>query len=144
MVTFKLKNYFFDRDIVKNAMDAKSVRALSRVGAFIRRTARTSIRKSKKTAAAGQPPRSHSQDDTISIRNIQFGYDTSTRSMVIGPVQLNSKSGTSAGVPNLLEFGGEAVRGKKTLTYAPHPFMGPALEANRDEIPAEWRNGLMG
>jgi len=46
----------------------------------------------------------------------------------------------------LLEHGGEAARRTKTKTrrlrYRPRPFMGPAFEAEKPQLPALWKNSV--
>jgi len=53
------KGMFFDRKAVTSAVDRTERRVLSRFGAFVRRGAKSSIRKRKRAAEAGMPPSSH-------------------------------------------------------------------------------------
>lgn len=132
---------FFDRAAVQKLMDAKTAKALSRAGAFIRRRARSSIRTRKRISEPGNPPSSHVGDLK---RLIWFAYEPSTQSVVIGPMRF--KQGEA---PSLLEFGGKAVRrgigGKKVLaTYRPRPFMGPAMEKELANLPSHWAKSVKG
>lgn len=143
-------------------MDRARVRALSKIGAFIRRSARSSIRKVGKKGTPsnpGQPPKSR----TGLLRDfIQFAYDPATKSVVVGPEKLNRPSFA----PPTLEYGGSytvtetqvpewtdyaqakpnpsevwvrvnprRAKGnvrKRTVTQAPRPYMMPALQRERD------------
>lgn len=119
-VTMHLRDLFFDRAAVINAVDAAKRKTLSRIGAFVRRRARSKLRKRKRTSKPGEPPSIHSNSDVASLRNILFAYDGSdptNPSVVIGPVRLNQVNsltlpdGSSAirgTIPQLMEFGGEA------------------------------------
>lgn len=138
-------------------------RALLKIGAFIRRRARSSIRRSKKSAAPGKPPRAHSS--YASLRNIRFALGPAGQSVLIGPIKL--RTGANAAlrttIPALMESGGRIPMretrsgkywravgrrrpgpGRPTRTrirrYRPHPFMGPALEAEtrNDKLPRVW------
>ncbi|MCE5327898.1 MAG: hypothetical protein LLG01_15940 [Planctomycetaceae bacterium] len=135
MVTEKM---FFDRKAVAGAVDRATRKVLSKFGAFVRTTARSSIRKRKAVAAPGNPPSSHVG---LLRKLIYFGYDPSRRSVVIGPTPLHG-----AEVPPLLEYGGQARRKSRnrivTATYRPHPFMGPAFEKEKPKLPAMWADSV--
>lgn len=126
----KMKQMFFDRKAVTNAVDKAARRVLSRFGAFVRQTARTSIRRRKGISQPGKPPHSHSGELR---RLIFFGYDPRVQSVVIGPTRFSK--GT---VPALLEYGGR----HENRTYKPRPFMGPALEQEREKLPALWADSV--
>lgn len=119
------KGNFFDRDKVQKAVDAGTKRVLSKFGAFVRQRARTSIRKRKKPSAPGSPPSSHVG---LLRKGILFSYNPDTKSVVIGPALLNGSNGSPT-VPELLEYGGGAVRGGKLVRYPARPFMRPAFRA---------------
>lgn len=134
------KGLFFDRAAVTSAADRAQRRVLSRFGAFVRRGARSSIRKRKRVSQPGSPPSSHTG---LLKNNIFFVYEPLRSSVIIGPILLSGK-GTDA--PALLEHGGHAVgrRRKKRvrLTYRPRPFMGPAFERETPKLPAMWRDSV--
>jgi hypothetical protein len=105
MINFRIKDMFFDRRQVLDALGRANVKVLSRAGAFIQRRAKTSIRKRKRVSRPGEPPSSH----VGTLRDlILFGYDTSRRSVVVGPLPI----GTVGIVPPTLEYGGPAVSKK--------------------------------
>ena len=141
MIRFEVKQLFFDSPKVVRAVDRTTRRVLSKFGAFVRRTARSSIRKRKRISEPGSPPSSHSG---LLKKFIFFGYDPAKRSVVIGPTRLNQKGRGEA--PPLLEYGGKATlvrRGKKKrVTYQARPYMGPAFEKEKPQLPAMWRGSV--
>lgn len=137
----KAKSMFFDRRPIISAKDRATRRVLSRFGAYVRTRARSSIRKRKRASAPGQPPSSH----TGLLKKIYFGYDPGPQSVVIGPIKLNAKS--SGVAPELLEEGGTTRKdyGKdkgKMIRIQPRPFMGPAFEAEKPQLPKLWQNSI--
>jgi hypothetical protein len=140
MIDMKMKEFFFDRQKVVDAMDKASKAALSKAGAFIRQTARSSMRKRKRASEPGKPPSVHV--GTLK-KLLYFAYDPAQRSVVIGPQKFAKGE---AGPLN--EFGGRAVRRdrrtrqKRTVTYVPRPFMAPALAKELPKLPARWANSL--
>ena len=133
------KGLFFDRSAVTNAADRAERRVLSRFGAFVRRGARSSIRKRKTASQPGSPPSSHVG---LLKRNIFFVYEPQRGNVVIGPILLNK--GTDA--PALLEHGGSVTRRRRKkrvrMTYRPRPFMGPAFEREKPKLPQMWRDSV--
>jgi len=170
-ITMRMKDVFFDRAAVKNRMTKANCKALSKAGAFIRRRARSSLRRRKKPSPPGQPPSVHTNDRVATLKNILFAYDPHSESLVVGPVKLNQKALlgpqlAGATVPQIHEFGarvkirevkvgrgwrtgkrrvrpGQPVR-VRAAVYAERPFMGPALEAEKDHIPDAWSGGVGG
>lgn len=145
MIDMRIKSLFFDRPKVQRAMDRAKRRSLSRAGAFIRQRARTSIRKRKRQSRPGQPPSSHTG---LLRRFILFGYDRRGDSVVVGPVGFRRSR-----APNVLEFGGRSTvesrrrggrRQKRTVRISARPYMRPALEKERSQLPAVWRNSVRG
>jgi hypothetical protein len=132
---------FFDRKAVISKVDAASRKVLSKFGAFVRRSAKSSIRKRKKPAPPGSPPSSHTG---LLKKFIFFGFDPDRRSVVIGPTRLNQRGRGEA--PPILEYGGTTTlkrRGKrKRTTYKARPYMGPAFEKEQPQLPAMWRGSV--
>lgn len=140
MLTMRFKLIFFDRPKVQRAADRGTIRALSRAGAFIRTRARSLIRKRKRISLPGDPPSSHIG---LLRRLIFFGYDRRRESVVVGPAaRRNSK------VPRVLEEGGISTATswdghqltERKIKIRARPYMAPALEAERENIPKAWRN----
>lgn len=109
-VDYRLKDWFFDRRNLEFALERAEMRALSKIGAFLRRRARSSLRRRKTPSQPGQPPSVHSTDQVVTLKNILFGYDPHIHGVVVGPVRLHAKHGRRLGeagtIPQLLEFGG--------------------------------------
>lgn len=171
-MSIRMKDFFFDRASVIDKMGKANARALSKAGAFIRRRARSSIRRRKGISKPGQAPSAHSTDAVATLKNILFASERQGQSLVVGPVKLNqfneSLSGGSVSIPALMEFGGTVSivekstdRGKtwrradlrrnrrsweqfrkRRAAYAARPFMGPALEQEADNIPEAWAGSL--
>ena len=145
---------FFDTKKVIDSVDKATRQVLSKAGAFVRRRARSSIRKRKKPSAPGSPPSSHVGRLK---RGILFSYDPDAQSVIIGPRIDNASrgSGGSKLVPQLLEEGGTGTirtRVRKndgsreikrvSVTIKKRPFMGPALEAEKKNFPKLWANSV--
>lgn len=139
-----VKRLFFDRAEVEAAVSRAEKSQLSKAGAFVRRTAKTSIKsagKKGKVSRPGEPPRSHVG---LLKEGIFFAFEPSERTVVIGPVLINRPTGA----PETLEFGGDVIvrsrrTGKKTAAHvAARPFMGPALEVNAPKFPSLFTNSV--
>ncbi|HOD83934.1 MAG TPA: hypothetical protein PKG77_21130 [Phycisphaerae bacterium] len=141
MIGFKITKLFFDKKAVRDKVDAGTRRVLSKFGAFVRRTARGSIRKRKKPSPPGTPPNSHVG---LLKKFIFFGYEPAKRSVVIGPVRLSQKGRGEA--PHLLEYGGTGTverKGKRRRAkIRARPFMAPAAEKEQPKLPAMWRDSV--
>ena len=145
MIDMKFKQMFFTSKVVLSATDRATRRVLSRFGAYVRRTAKSSIRKRKAASQPGRPPSSHTG---LLKKFILFGYDPARRSVVIGPMRLNQKIGDA---PEALEHGGTSRvilggrrkrRLARTVKIRPRPFMGPAMEQEKPKLPSMWRNSV--
>lgn len=108
-ITLKMTDQFFDRPAIQAAVRraGRDFRRLERAGAFVRRTARSSMRKVKKrhvASAPGKPPRAHA-DDGFNLRKILYIWDPFSQAMIVGPVGGGKKIGKYT-VPELHEEGG--------------------------------------
>jgi hypothetical protein len=140
MIGLVTKDMFFDRKAVLGATDRAARKVLSRFGAFVRTTARHSMRKRKGVSEPGSPPSVHVG---LLKKLLFFGYDAGRKSVVIGPTPLHG----TAEAPPLLEYGGRARvkdrKGRSVLaTYRPRPFMGPAFEREKPKLPAMWADSI--
>ena len=135
----KMKSMFFDRKAVMSAVDTTTCKVLSRFGAFVRTTARHSIKKRKASAPPGSPPSSHTG---LLKKFIFFGYDKDARSVVIGPAKLNT--GTEA--PHTLEHSGVTTVTSGSKKHKAHikarPYMHPAFEKEKNILPSMWRDSI--
>jgi len=133
------KRGFFDRAAVQQKVEKATRKVLSRFGAFVRQRAKTSIKKRKEISRPGQPPHSHVG---LLRKFILFAYDPNRKSVVIGPTLTKQESEA----PRLLEHGGDTTletrEGPKRAHYRPRPFMGPAFEAEKPQLPALWKNSV--
>ena len=149
-MTFAVKRMFFDTKLVEREVGKLNAKALGRAGAFVRRVARSSMRRRKGSSAIGSPPNAHSKSKIKTLKNILFAYDKENMSVVIGPTKLTSRYGS---VPAAHEFGGPLtirVSGRyskkhgsskvktRTAIYPPRPFMGPALKSVAPQFPSLW------
>lgn len=144
-VDYSIKESFFDREKIQRQVNKGKAKALSKIGSYVRRRARTDVlRRRSGTSEPGQPPHVHSTDSTASLRNILFGL-TDRDSVLIGPVKLNGQSprGNAAiksqyNVAEMLEHGGrgqilQAVdpSSKRLLTYVPRRLRGKVRYRSR-------------
>ena len=170
-VSMRMKDFFFDRQEGKDRMTKANRKALTKVGAFVRRRARSSLRRRKKRSEPGEPPSVHTSDRVATLKNILFAYEPQAETLVVGPVRLNRQAVLgpqlgSATVPQVHEFGatlkiheakvgnhwrsgrrrvrrGQPVRVRR-VKYSERPFMGPALEAEQEHIPDAWSGSVGG
>ncbi|NBW11147.1 MAG: hypothetical protein EBR82_24265 [Caulobacteraceae bacterium] len=112
----KIKDFFFDRPSVKRLTDDIVLRGLNKAGAQIRKTMiRLQRRVGKKGTPSnpGQPPKFRNvNNESVSLRNVQYAYNPQTQSVVVGPIKLNGSEGavmrSGTTVANLMEFSGQA------------------------------------
>ena len=99
---------FFDRRAVVEAVGRANAMVLSKAGAYIRRTAKGSIRYSKNPSQPGRPPHAHRSKKggkSSPLRElIFFALDHRTASLVVGPTPFRGR----AIVPRVLELSGTA------------------------------------
>ncbi len=150
---FNVKKLFFDRAGVKKQIDDGTRKALIRIGGYIRKVARNSMRKPNdpnKPSPPGKPP--HAHGPMLLKEQLFFWYEKkfTGASVEIGPVQFNNSD-----LIGLMEFGGTRTnRYRRTTTgklgrkkggvrapgekrvieagtrliYEPRPFMEPAFD----------------
>jgi hypothetical protein len=167
---FDMTKSFFDAKSVIDAIGKARAGVLSKAGAFVRRTAKGLIRPGKKPSQPGNPPKSHSGELKERIffaydaghETCVIGPEKFNQVFFAGDGQ--PVTGT---VPEVLEKGGDIqvlevwlpyaqkwvradlrskrkLAGRKTrlrkVHIAARPFMGPALEANKDKFPDLWKD----
>ena len=129
-VTFKVREAFFDRPKVIASLKKAKRKALSKAGAFVRKRARSSMRRRKGSSSPGSPPSAHSNGN--SLKTILFAYQPQSESTIVGPVQLNQVNFTiesvTSTVPGLHERGETAI----IREYRYQPIEG-------DTDPVQWR-----
>jgi hypothetical protein len=155
----QFKINFFDKKAVTDKVDATERRLLSRVGAFVRRKAKSSLKYGKGTSSPGQPPVVHrsigftrTKTDKHGVTKKQllsplrelmfFAYDSASNSVVIGPAIWNHDTG----IPAALEWGGSSIavhNGRQvTITIGARPTVTPALETEAPKAIATLKDSL--
>jgi hypothetical protein len=137
------KSYFRPTPIL-SASDRAVRRQLMRFGAYVRRRARSSIRKRKRISRPGEPPSSHTG---LLRKHIYFLYDPATQNVIIGPARLNQTIGNA---PEALEVGGVSRirRGSRRkprtdrVRIQARPYMRPAFQAELPGLPKRFRNSI--
>lgn len=151
MVGFNQKRMFFDRQAVIDAVGRANAKNLSRAGSFVRRSARSSLRRRKRVSEPGQPPSVHSQDRVATLKNIWFVFERRRASVVVGPLRLNGSTlqgSNRSTVPELHELGGSAVlqsrkkKRRRPARYAARPFMGLAIKREIPKFAGLWANSV--
>jgi len=151
-VRAQVTQLFFDRAAVTNAMDTRARSALGKFGALVRKTAIASVKEAPPTqhAPAGSPPFSHmaarrrainskrkaegrpkAKAGFKGLKHILYTYDPVKRSVMIGPASNRKRSVT---IPEILEEG--------KLNTGSRPFMGPAFEKTKPQLPALWSGSV--
>jgi len=165
------QKWFFDRPKVRRAVDRARRQSLSKAGAYIRTRARTSIRRRKGVSAPGSPPHSHEGTlrRLIFFGYDPAAGSVVVGPAATNQVFFNRHRQPVRGtVPEVLEYGGEItilevekwpgfwtradlrsrrrLAGKRTrcrrVRVAARPYMWPAFEAERNNIPRHWRNSV--
>lgn len=130
-----IKRNFFDPNAILAPAEKMYRQKLSRFGAFIRRRAKSSIRKRKKVSEPGKPPTNRTG---LLKKFILFAYEPEAKTVVAGAAAFKS----NATAPELLEHGGVGITSKlvnrkgqerRTGHWRPRPFMQPAYD---EEYPA--------
>lgn len=166
ITVYKVKNAILRNAELLEGVHKETARALLRVGAHVRTSARSRLRRRKKTSSPGESPSVHSPGNT-GLKRVFFALENDGLSIVIGPEKLNKVvidgGGNSIRVPQLMEFGGTAIieeesfdgrrwyrrdlrygrrkykqYRKRAAEYEPRPFMAPALEANVNKMPQQF------
>ena len=124
-----IKDYFFDRQLVKDTLDVEARKGLTRMGGYVRRTARSSIKrkgearkppknkdgsayqrwlaeqKQRPRSKPGDPVFQHSSHAVVNPKNIVFGWDGKD-SVVVGMMAVwDGRPGKP--IPHEIEFGSE-------------------------------------
>lgn len=163
------KSLFFTSDLEK-AGKAGAKRALSKAGAFVRTTARNSMRparqkpvasltdkerrrfeRAKKDYAAGRtkfkPKRPLIGSKAGEPPRTRVGYIKKFLFFVYDPETKSVVVGPAVlnaptGAPSILESGGTVNIGGKSINLAPRPFMQPAYKKNQKTIVEAFRDSI--
>lgn len=142
----------FDQLKIRRAADRAKIRNLKRAGAIVRAIARRSIKfRKKKNSQPGDPPFAHVSGSQFGLRWIEFAYDPSTESVIVGPL---GKNRDNQATPGILEDGGRSrIRlpkslrrklGRETIVTSikARPFMGPAVATFAEKYPEIWEDSI--
>lgn len=157
-VTITPKQIALDSRRMQDRAERASVRALFRISAFTRTTAKRSMRKVSeraKPSRPGKPPRARPGDrygrGYLLRELMEFDVNRKELSAVIGPRKFGRQRVLGAKrrftVPQLHEFG-QTFRirrddgSTKRVRYEPRPFMEPALEKARQSsrLDSAWKD----
>ena len=160
---------FFDRQAVTRAVSRSERKVLSRFGAYVRTSARSSIRPARRKNLSeltpeeqrryrmrvriarqlGRPrpklPLAHSRPGepprsiTGLLRRFLYFAFDPSRRSVVIGP---ARISSGSGAPETLEHGGFTKRGSRRVRIDARPYMGPALEREQVQLPALWRNSV--
>jgi len=158
------KKLFFNSKEIVERMDPKKRRFLSKFGAFVRRTARSSIKsggKSRKTSRPGEPPRTQTKNGLKERSSIQFWPDRRLENVIIGPILRQNRKGGPDALRTIEEGGSTMVEelvlksGSRRRKFdrddyirtgrrvrariAARPYMFPAFENEKSQISEIWK-----
>jgi hypothetical protein len=154
-----LTKLVFNPGPLLSAKDRAEMALLRKVGAYVRRAAKSSLRYRKKSAPPGIPPFVHRSDSYTRLKKnrrtgqmtrqavsplrelIFFAVDMYDRAVYIGP----KLGGSRTGAPRRLEKGGVGTIGymkQRRGIWAARPYMDPAL---RSVLPQalQWVKGMV-
>lgn len=134
------------RVVIRKAQDAAEAVG-KRFGALLRTVAMRSLgrpRKDGRPSDPGKPPRA----SRIFRRSILFAWDSSSRSVVVGPRLLPGRATKDA--PEMHELGGATSRKirengtvrRGRVRYPKRPTMVPALEKSQNKLPELWAGAI--
>lgn len=155
------RGFFRRREMEQGILQAQR-QSLTRAGAYIRQTARASIRPAGKRpikdrrrqglrgyrdpaiSRPGSPPRLHTRA-AQNLRMIRFAWEPRRVSVIVGPVLFKMAGGVR--IPQVLERGGRSfVRDKRgrrrTIRIRRRPFMEPALRKELPNFPSLFSNSI--
>jgi hypothetical protein len=120
----------FDARRVLVCVRRGNITGLRRAGAYIRKSARNRVRKSRKASIPGSPP--HTRQGVLK-RSLLFGVEKRRQAVVIGPAE---KFIGTAMYPH--EFGARYHKRR----YPKRPLMNPTLNKTINKLPKLWKNSV--
>ncbi len=122
-------------------LNAEQLAAYKRRSAIAKAKGQPRPRRPLQSSKPGQPPRSRLG---LLKKFILFGYDSSSRSVVVGPARLNGVVGGPQALEALEEGGQTRTPQGQTVSIKARPFMGPAYAKESPKLPAMWANSVKG
>lgn len=120
----------FDEKSLLAKVAKASIDVLRRMGAYVRKVARSKVKISPNPSPVGSPPNSR---NGLLKRSILFGVEKQRQSVVIGPSE--AIIGTAASAH---EFGGAY----KKERYPKRPLMGPSLKESMPHLAKFWQDAV--
>lgn len=170
MFDVSITRAFYDREAVIKEIGKQEAKFRMRAGARTRAYAQRSIHEAGQngrgnTSSPGKPPVYHPVGDSKhgALRDfIWFAHDSVNKTTLVGPVRLDSKTGTA---PKALEYGGSSIKrgywrkrtrqfksgkvgqwkervAEKRVHIRERPFMRPALAAVMPEFSEMWLKSI--
>lgn len=173
MITWKIKSMFFDREAVLSQVEAARRKNLSKLGAFIRQRAKSSIKPARqmrlsemteeqrkayrrrvalaqhygwpkpKKPRASSKPGEPPRSHTKRLRKFIYFGYDPAAKSVV----VGPVGFRNSRAPEALESGGTATVGKKqkrTVTIHRRPYMAPAMRAELSKLPPLWADSVRG
>jgi hypothetical protein len=132
MVGFRLGKIETDAGKVLTAVQKGTSRALRIAAYAIMRTAQASIEEKEGPSTPGEPPHTH---PNLLKKSIKYDVDVTQELAVVG-----TRESIVGDVGEVHEFGDRRHNHPSDPWHPARPFMAPALEANRELIPAFWQD----
>lgn len=162
MFHFRTQYTPFRRREIDAAILQAQRQSLTRAGAYVRLTARRSIKPAGKRSLKdrrrqglrgyrdptisrpGSPPRLHTRAAN-NLRMIRFAWEPRIRTVVVGPVLFKMAGGVR--IPQVLEHGGRSTvrrrfAGRQSVRIRRRPFMQPALQKEMPQFPKLFANSI--
>ena len=117
-----VKDWFFDRDRVKNLLDVETRLVFQRFGRETMYDAKKSMPWRKGPSAPGQPPHAHKYRNRIRLTNnikrgpfsVHYSFDPQRRGVIIGPEKFPNEIGDLF-IPATLEHGGRTTTSNRAV-----------------------------
>lgn len=141
---FKGSGFDLDINKIRRYLRANYKSGLHKIGAYLRKRAKTSLRRRKRVSGPGERPSIHSEDDVASLKNIAFVVSSDQTTVLCGPIRLNQRNFVvdvgSQTVPQIMEFGG-TVRIHEEARKDERPWFDDVVWRRRDlrRGPKPWK-----
>lgn len=137
--TVAIKSWFFDRKVVQDFVDRKTLQAIKKSSLLIRKIATRSMRPRKSASSPGQPPSAHGERGALLKKMLFASFDPTTLSGVVGPTLLQRRDGRK--IASDLESGARVRRKNPRRRIrqvgggGESRIGGPACQTTHDRIP---------
>ena len=121
-MTAQLSKIFVETERISKAKNRSIDGSIIRQLAYLRGTARKSLRRRKKPSPPGKPPSVHSTDPVATLKAILFVYDKNDMSGIVGPRKTNSsyaRRTLTRPLPSVMETGGTLTIEEKLVELGP-------------------------